>query len=164
MLLGGLLSASLVWVASGLVSARPDPVALAVVCAVAVLAVCREAGIVGFRLPENARQVPQTVFYKGKRPAALQFGFEMGTGVRTYTPTAAPYVVVAAILMLGGPAPAALAGLGFGSGRALMPLSRSISRADRNWDDRLKRRGRAIALSSTAVCAVAACCWAIGVL
>ena len=62
---GGCAVALGIWVVSGLVAARPDPLAIGVVVAVAVAATAREAGIVRFPLPQNRRQVPQSVFYMG---------------------------------------------------------------------------------------------------
>jgi transposase-like protein len=44
---------------------------------------------------EAGRQVPQDVFARGLYRAALQFGFEMGTGVRTYVPATTPYLLAA---------------------------------------------------------------------
>jgi hypothetical protein len=144
-------------VLSGLVSARPDRLALGVVAAVAVAAIAREIGLVRFALPQNRRQVPQSVFYKGRRVAALQFGFEMGTGVMTYTTAAAPYVAAAMLLMANGQWQLPIAtGVGFGLGRAMMPLSRYLSGTDDAWDDRLTRRTTVIAAVCTAACAVAA--------
>ena len=160
---GGCAVALVIWVLSGLVAARPDPLAIGVVVTVAVVATAREAGIVRFRLPQNRRQVPQSVFYRGTRAAALQFGVEMGTGVMTYTTAAAPYVAATVILMIAGPWQLAIAtGMGFGLGRAMMPLSRYVSGADDSWDDRLRRRSRAIGLACTAACAAGACILVVG--
>jgi len=144
-------------VLSGLVAARPDRLALGLVAAVAVAATAREIGLVRFALPQNRRQVPQSVFYKGRQAAALQFGFEMGTGVMTYTTTAAPYVAAAMLLMAEGSWQLPIVtGVGFGLGRAMMPLSRYLSGTDDAWDDRLRRRTRLIAAACTAACAPAA--------
>ena len=142
---------------SGLVAARPDRLALGVVAAVAVAATAREIGLVRFALPQNRRQVPQSVFYKRRKVAALQFGFEMGTGVMTYTTAAAPYVAAAMLVMANGSWQLPIAtGIGFGLGRAMMPLSRYLSGTDDAWDDRLKSRTTVIAAACTAACAAAA--------
>jgi hypothetical protein len=147
----------LLWVLGGLSAARPDPLALGVVAAVAVTATAREIGLVRFALPQNRRQVPQSVFYKGRQVAALQFGFEMGTGVMTYTTAAAPYVAAAMLLMANGSWQLPIAtGVGFGLGRAVMPLSRYLSGTDDAWDDRLRRRTTMIAAACTAACAAGA--------
>jgi hypothetical protein len=144
-------------VLSGLVAARPDRVALGVVAAVAAVAVAREIGLVRFALPQNRRQVPQAVFYKGSRVAALQFGFEMGTGVMTYTTAAAPFVAAAMLLLANGSWQLPIVtGIGFGLGRAMMPLSRYLSATDDGWDDRLRARTMLIAAACTVACAPAA--------
>lgn len=155
-MLGGLASATMIWILSGLVSARPDALAAVTVAAVGTVAVARELGLIEFQLPQNRRQVPQTVFYKGRYVAPLQFGFEMGTGVRTYTTAAAPYVLAMTLLMVGGSWLLAIAaGVGFGSGRALMPLSRYLGDEDA-WDDTLAAHAKSIGTVCTVACVVAA--------
>jgi hypothetical protein len=144
-------------VLGGLLAARPDWLALGVVAAVAAVATARETGLVRFALPQNRRQVPQSVFYKGSRVAALQFGFEMGTGVMTYTTAAAPFVAAAMLLLANGSwLLPVVTGVGFGLGRAMMPLSRYLSATDDAWDDRLRRRTMLIAAVCTVACAPAA--------
>jgi hypothetical protein len=147
----------MIWVLSGFVAARPDVLAIGLVAAVGVVATAREIGIVRFPLPQNHRQVPQSVFYRGRLAAPLRFGVEMGTGVMTYTPAAAPYLAATMLLMAGGSWRLAVAtGLGFGLGRAMMPLSRYVYVAGEAWDDRLKRRTRSIAIACTGACAATA--------
>jgi hypothetical protein len=120
--LGGLAVASALVVVGSLVrvpvpaAARPWVVALA---AVPVLAA--ELGLLRLRLPQNARQVPQFVtgvpFW-----GPLQFGAEMGTGMRTYSPSGLPHLVALALLLLGSWPTGLAAGVGFATGRALMTL------------------------------------------
>lgn len=92
---------------------------LVAVAAVALLA--REFGLLRFPLPQNARQVPQFVtrvpFW-----GSLQFGTEMGTGVRTYSPTGLPHLIAMAVLLLASWPEALTAGVGFALGRSLMTL------------------------------------------
>jgi hypothetical protein len=139
---GGVLTATALWLLSGL--ARPVPVALryGVLVTVAALAVLRDAGLVRLPLPQSSRQIPREVLATG-RPGrgALQFGFELGTGVRTYLSASAPYVVAAALLLAGpGPVAAVLAGAGFGAGRAATPLARHAAGAGagQRWGRRLQ--------------------------
>lgn len=91
------------------------------VAVVAVALVARECGLLRFPLPQNARQVPQFVtrvpFW-----GSLQFGTEMGTGMRTYSPTGLPHLIAIAVLLLASWPEALTAGLGFAMGRALMTL------------------------------------------
>ena len=71
-------------------------------------------------LPEARRQIPSQVFTNGIQRGAYQFGFEMGTGVRTYVPSIAPYILLLAVFLVRPTlATALLAGIGFGLGRAI---------------------------------------------
>jgi hypothetical protein len=93
---------------------------------VALVLLVREAGVLRFPLPQNGRQVPQFVtrvpFW-----GSLQFGTEMGTGMRTYSPTGLPHIVALAVLLLASWPLALAAGLGFGAGRALMTVGFLLS-------------------------------------
>ncbi|MDN3355022.1 hypothetical protein [Actinomadura sp. DC4] len=136
LLLGGTLSATVLWLLSGFAAPVPGPVRTGAILAVAVLGVAREAGWVRIPMPQNARQIPQEVLQYKIRRGALQFGFELGTGVRTFVSASAPYVVALGLL-LGhqGPATTILTGTGFGVGRAVTATVRYASRHD-EWDDR----------------------------
>jgi hypothetical protein len=134
--LGGVATALALVVLGSLIRVLVPEVArpwLLGVGAVALLA--REFGLLRFPIPQNARQVPQFVtrvpFW-----GALQFGSEMGTGMRTYSPTGLPHVVGLALLLLAAWPDALLAGLGFATGRALMTLT-FLSAHDRTRADRV---------------------------
>lgn len=90
----------------------------AVAITAALLGVARDAGLVTLRLPQNARQVPQDVLQRDLVRGALQFGFELGTGVRTYVSASLPYVAALAVLLANDVGTALLTGLGFALGRA----------------------------------------------
>lgn len=155
LLAGGVLTALGLWLLSGL--ARPAPPAgrYGVVLAVALLGVLRDAGLVRLRLPQNSRQVPREVLRPGLAGGVLRFGFELGTGVRTYVSSSSPYVVAVALL-LSAPSPlvAALAGAGFGAGRAATPLARHASGAGDRWDRLLQARLRLLVLTGGAAIAL----------
>lgn len=85
----------------------------------AVLAL-RAWGLVRVPLPENRRLVPDTVFLKGPTRSSLQFGVEMGSGVRTFVPSVLPYLLAVAVACVATTVEAWAAGVGFGAGRALM--------------------------------------------
>jgi hypothetical protein len=69
----------------------------------------------------------------------------MGTGARTYLPSALPYGAGFAVLLLAS-APAALcAGAGFGLGRALMTMSNLRYSTDNTWDAQWQVRSRQLA-------------------
>lgn len=111
-------------VTGSLVRAPLPPVVRAAVVGVVLIAVLlRQFGVLSFRLPENRRLVPETVFRLGRHLGPLQFGLEMGTGARTYLPSGLPYVGAAVVAMAASLPLALCAGAGFGLGRALMALS-----------------------------------------
>ncbi len=116
------MSASVLWLLSGLTEPLPA-VARYVLFGVGVLALLlRWRGVVDFPVPQNARQIPQEVFAQHPARAAVRFGFELGTGVRTYLPSSLPYVPALAILLLRPPWLGAVAlGLGFGVARGALP-------------------------------------------
>ncbi|WP_084000651.1 hypothetical protein [Actinomadura kijaniata] len=120
LLLGGVLSGAVVWVLSGLAAPLPDTARTVSILLVAAVGVARELGWVTVPLPQNARQIPQEVLQFRLRRGALQFGFEMGTGVRTYVSASAPYVLALGLLLSHQGLGACLAvGAAFGAGRAL---------------------------------------------
>jgi hypothetical protein len=131
---GGVAVAAALVVAGSLVRA-PVPAGARpwVVAAAAVPVLAAELGLLRLRLPQNARQVPQFVtgvpFW-----GPLQFGAEMGTGMRTYSPSGLPHLAALALLLLGSWPAGLAAGAGFATGRALMTLgflgTRDRSRAD----------------------------------
>lgn len=159
LLLGGVLSAGVLYLASGLLTPVPEDWGPLIAVAVALLGVARDAGLVSLRLPQNARQVPQDVLQRDLVRGALQFGFEMGTGVRTYVSASLPYVVAVAVLLANDLGVALLTGLGFALGRAATPTLRYLSQAGEDWDDRLQDRlsllkvggGAALAAALTAL-------------
>ncbi|HXA61019.1 MAG TPA: hypothetical protein VNW94_17810 [Streptosporangiaceae bacterium] len=132
LLLGGLLSGSVIWLLSGLSAPLPAPLRVGAILLVAVLGVLREAGLPavgGIPLPQNARQIPPDVLQRRLFRGTLQFGFELGTGVRTYVSASAPYVLALALLLSHQPYPAtALVGAAFGLGRALTATLTLLSR------------------------------------
>lgn len=154
-MLGGLLSGLVLWLLSGLAAPLPPVLRYGAAVAFAVLAVLRDTGAVGFRLPQNTRQVPQDVLQRDLVRGSLQFGFELGTGVRTYVSSTAPYAVAIALLLTApGWAAAVLAGIGFGTGRAATPLVRLVSAAGDGWDAALRARLKAITVGACAAVAV----------
>lgn len=72
---------------------------------------------------------------------ALQFGYEMGTGMRTHMPSNLPYVAVVAGLLLPPWWGALLAGVGFAAGRIVMSVGRW---SDQRWEGAWQASERAI--------------------
>ncbi len=100
----------------------PPIVASIIVAGVALVLLLREFGVISFPLVQNARLVPQFVtripFW-----GSVQFGMEMGTGMRTYSPTGLPHIMAIAIVFLASWPEALAAGAGFALGRAVMLLT-----------------------------------------
>lgn len=144
--------------ASGLLTGVPPAAAKAVLACCILLLLLRELKVVSFPLVENHRQVPQSVLMLPGHLPTFRFGLELGTGVRTYVPAVAPYMVAAAILLLSVPWTVAwVAGAGFALGRAATPVLRLMSVDVAGWDGLLARRLRWLTPCSAglAACALA---------
>lgn len=114
-------------------------------------------------MPENGRQVPQSVFYRGRRAAAFQFGFQLGTGVRTYLTSSGPYILaVAMLLVVDNLALDAACGVAFGLGRFLLPLARYRSWSGSAYDSLVARRGAALFPAASVLCGVMSTGLAVG--
>lgn len=156
LMLGGTATALALWMLSGLPSVSPSYVQASVLIGLAMAAVARDLEIVRFPLPQSARQIPKTVFHRGIVRGTLRFGFELGTGIRTFLPSTTPYVLAAAVLLQAERVSVAImAGASFGLGRSAMPAMRYLSGAPEDWDDRMASRTRwLIRLSSLLALAV----------
>lgn len=147
------------WLFSGLLSPIPLEWRHGMIVVAALLALLRDQGVLRFPMPQNARQIPQDVLQRDLVRGTLQFGFELGTGVRTYVSASAPYVLALGVLLAGGGLITAVAaGLGFGLGRALSPVVRLASQDVAAWDTRLANR---LVPMNTAICAVTAVALAV---
>ena len=157
LLLGGVASALGFWLLSGLAAPVWAPVRVALLAGVAAAALADEALGFGWRWPQNARQVPQAIRRRTPGAGMLQFGFELGTGLRTFVTSRAPYTLVTMLLLGGLSVVDALAiGAGFGTGRALMPSTRAWHGDAGDWDHRLERAARSLKLTATALTGAAA--------
>lgn len=140
------------------VAVPPTVAAVVVVAWFGVIAV-REYGWLTFKLPQNARLVPESVFRHGRFFGPLQFGLEMGTGVRTYVTSGLPYAALVLVALLASPVAAVAAGVGFGLGRSLMTTSNLRYSADNDWDLVFVAHERTI--KSVLVVAFGLCLWPI---
>ncbi|UUW92646.1 hypothetical protein [Pimelobacter simplex] len=150
LLLGGLLATSIAVAVGSLVLRSWIPEGTtrrAVVGVVVVIAWARDAGVVRFKIPQNARQVPEAIALQGQRLGAFQFGVEMGTGMRTFMTSMLPHVVVAAALLLCSWPEGAFMGICFGFGRAIVPLARTFADNEDRWSDAFSKRERTIQVS-----------------
>lgn len=115
---------------------------IALVGLLALVVVGNESGRVRVWLPQNGRQVPSTVIQEGGRVGAWQFGFEMGTGLRTFMTSSVPHLAALTVALLAWWPYALLAGAAFGAGRAVMPLVRLGWGDGSDWDRRYRLAGR----------------------
>lgn len=123
LLAGGATSGAIAWLLSGLTEPLPSSWRAPLLVALAATGLLRDLGLVTFRLPQRAQLIPRRVFEADLRRGFLRFGFELGTGLRTYVTSSAAYVALAAVLLLRPSLGVALlAGVGFGFGRALVIL------------------------------------------
>ena len=138
---GGCTTGAVLAVVGGILPLSP-PVG-AVVAGVVVLfcvALVRDLGVVRFWLPENRRQVRQTVLRLRPVVGDLMFGFELGTGARTFVPATAPYLVALSVIVVAdGLIPGLAAGAGFGLGRGLVVVDRTLRQDRERWDQATKR-------------------------
>jgi hypothetical protein len=132
----------------------PGPVRAAVLGVAATAVLGRELQLWRFPVPENARLVPEDVQHRGHW-GALQFGFEMGTGMRTYSPSALPHLVLAAVVLV-VPLPAALAvAAGFAAGRWAMPVLSNAWSDDGGWTEVWSAAERVVRPLVACVCVAA---------
>jgi hypothetical protein len=140
LLLGGALTAGVLWLLSGLTEPVPQTGRVVAILTLAAFGTLREFGVLRLELPQNARQIPPEILQRRLRLGALQFGFELGTGVRTYLSSTTPYILAVGLLLaLPGPVATVSAGVAFGLGRALTPTL-SVAGRDRYWDRRRTSR------------------------
>ena len=128
--------ASFVWLLTGFTSSGFPPLAaIALLSLFACAAIARDLGWLRIPLPEWRRQIPRSVFTRGTFFGTLQFGVELGTAARTYVSSSLPYLLALALFLLSPEfVIALLAGIGFGLGRAIVPLQRAISKDRQRWD------------------------------
>lgn len=100
-------------------SVIPTGVRYGVVVAAMVAVALREWHLVAYPVPSRNAQIPESVATKPYPFGPLQFGFEMGTGLRTFLPSASPHLLALSVVLIPAGVLAALAaGVGFGACRA----------------------------------------------
>jgi len=159
---GGSLTAALAWVLSGFVGWIPWLLRLALLVVIGLLLLAHQAGLVTVWLPQNARQVPPSVYLRHPIAANLQFGFEMGTGMRTLVTALAPYLVLALIILFppAGFLTALAVGVAFGGTRGLVPALWGVTAGSpatrRRWDERFAQSRYMIGWVSLLICCTGA--------
>ncbi|MEO3927137.1 hypothetical protein ABGB07_25200 [Micromonosporaceae bacterium B7E4] len=126
----------------------PAPVRLGPLALLAGAVLLREAGLLTLPVPENRRLVPEAVQHRGRFLGTIQFGFEMGTGMRTYSPSALPHLVLLAILLAVPFAGALTAGIGFAAARWIMPAASLGYGGDGSWEERWRAHRRLLAVAT----------------
>jgi hypothetical protein len=121
----------------------PGAALLATFVVLAVVVLAREVGLLRFGLPENRRLVPERVAGLGDM-GALQFGFELGTGMRTYSPSALPHLALLGVLLVVPPGGGLVLAAGFALGRLAMPLLSNAYADDGSWSARWHSTERAV--------------------
>lgn len=163
LVLGGIVSAVPIWMLGFLFDWISPTWKSWALLAFGSAAILRDTHVVRFPLPENHRQVPKEALNKDILRGVLQFGFEMGTGVRTFLSSTAPYVLVfAMILLVDNLWLSLLIGACFGVGRAIVPFARYYNGAGETWDQLMERHIRWIAPLGTAVCSAWASLTSLG--
>jgi hypothetical protein len=131
---GALLTVLAAWLLGGFTAPLPEVWRVGLLATGAIFIwLCARGPLSGrVSLPQASRQIPAEVFGGNLVSGAFRFGFELGTGVRTYVPSPAPYVLLLTILVgqltLGWALGVAL---GFGLGRAV-PLLVQLSATPRD--------------------------------
>ena len=97
---GALLTGVALWVLSGFAAPLPAPARVWLLGAAALVVAGAKFGWLPLTLPESRRQIPAQVFGGSLRRGAYQFGLQLGSGVRTYVPSPAPYVLAFALVLV----------------------------------------------------------------
>ena len=153
---GALLTVMSVWMLGGFAAPLPPSARAVLIAAGAVVIwMCERGPLSGkISLPQNRRQIPSEVFGGGLVKGAYRFGFEMGTGVRTYVPSPAPYILLLTVLFGRlNLACALLVAVGFGLGRAI-PLMMQLSQVDREQVTKAFLQGTIQVAPTAASCVV----------
>ncbi|WP_157254657.1 hypothetical protein [Nonomuraea typhae] len=161
LVLGALTVAAVGVILGGIVQGLvPLPVRLASLGLLAGAVLLRELGLIRLPVPENARLVPEHVLERGRALGGIQFGFEMGTGMRTYSPSAQPHLVLAAVLLMLPWDGALAAGAGFAAARWIMAAASIGHSEDGGWSDLWQIHARLLA-AATAIATVGSLAWGL---
>jgi hypothetical protein len=151
LLVGGALTAALISIVGAVIFQWwvPNSAREVIVAVIVVLATATSHWILQLRYAQNRRQVPEMVRNQGPRVGGFQFGFEMGTASRTFMTTTMPHILLMGLLLVVALPLSLLVGIGFGAGRALVPLLRSYNDYDMEWTDAFDRWSKITWLGTT---------------
>lgn len=139
--LGGSTTGLMLVVLGGLVPPLPlNRVVWMAIATVGLLLLLRDCRMLEYRLPENRRQVPQTIYRLPSTVGDFVFGFELGTGVRTFLPASAPYIACLTVVLFAQSIyPGITVGSAFGLSRGVVAVDRMVRRHRGRWDTTLKQ-------------------------
>ncbi|MFD1939255.1 hypothetical protein ACFSKW_48120 [Nonomuraea mangrovi] len=113
----------------------PPSLRLGLLALLAGVVFLREAGLITLTVPENKRLVPEHVLGRGRVLGGIQFGFEMGTGMRTYSPSALPHLVLVSLVLAVPFSGAMAAAAGFAAARWIMAAASIFHSDDGEWTE-----------------------------
>lgn len=110
-------------------------------------------------LPQHRRQIPETLPEENPVSGAFQFGFELGTMVRTHVTSCLPYILVVLVVFVGnGMLMAIVASIGVGLGRSSVIADRYRFSTSDAWSASLgvkKSLHKGMNAAAIAACALA---------
>lgn len=155
---GALLTALVVWILSGFTEPLNDGIRAALLIIGGVFVWASKHGPLAnmISLPEARRQIPAEVFGGSLVHGAFRFGAELGTGVRTYVPSAAPYILLL-VIVLARPTltNAVFVGLGYGLGRAVPLMVQLIGARGHRSTKIFLRRSEYLTSTVASLCVLA---------
>lgn len=153
---GALATGMALFFLSGLVRWIPEGPRLVGVALAAIGAAAIDRGYLSLHLPQRKGMIPPERFAGSLARGMFLFGAELGTGVRTYLPSAAAHVV--ALLMFAW-APSIMAvvtmAAGWALGRTIPVASRFVQRADPTLEVEMRRSAPSLAFMSSSLLAAA---------
>lgn len=138
--LGAALVVPVVLLFAGLVTPIPASIRVTALLAFAGTATVLTALRGHTGLPQNERQIGFGLISARRPQGSFRFGLLMGTGLFTYLPSPAPHVIAAAAaLLLLHPVYVLVLAAGFGAGRGVGLIARSVARDRTGFERRFQR-------------------------
>lgn len=162
-LTGGAITGLLLTVVGGLVSWIDGTIRLGAFLVGGMGLVIYDLCVSRVQLVQAARQIPQEVFISDLRWAASRFGFEYGTGLRTFLTSSAPYILGCAVILAEvRPLTGFAVGSAFGFGRSFSLLQYQVKKKE-NWQEAVQRQARLLErCGSVGVFLLVALVWCFG--
>jgi hypothetical protein len=137
---GALALVPVVMLAQALTAPVPHGLRVALWLVLGALIVGANIATGGCPLPQTRRQIGLATIARRETDGALRFGAALGTGVLTFLPSCAPHLLALSLVLVQPNLGATLAAaVGFGIGRGIGMLARSVSRDRLRFDVSLQR-------------------------